>query len=66
MLEQPPLDYTCSKVGPDRLLFGTDTGCPFPIFTKVGLQLKMVNNLKISEADKQKILGGNATKLLKI
>ncbi len=64
--DQPPLDYTCKKVGPDKLLFGTDTGCPFPIFTKVDLQLRMVNNLKISDEDKQKILGGNAAKLLKI
>ncbi len=64
---QEALDYTCKMVGPDKLLLGTDYGCPYKeCFVKPALQIEMINKLDISDEDKKKILGDNAAKLLKV
>lgn len=61
---QEPLELTCKLVGPDHLLLGTDYGCPTKGLVRPTEFIQMVNNLKVSEMDKERILGGNAMGLL--
>ena len=49
------------KHGADKILFGTDTP-----WHNASMELRLINSLEISESDKEKILSGNAKKLLEI
>jgi aminocarboxymuconate-semialdehyde decarboxylase len=50
-------------MGADRILFGTDAP-PLTVLKPRGL--KMVDELGLDPADRDKVLGGNARKLLKL
>lgn len=65
--DQEPLNYLCKMVGPEKLLFGTDYGCPW-MATAVNIprSVNQVRKLGISEEDKRKIFGDNAAMLLKV
>jgi aminocarboxymuconate-semialdehyde decarboxylase len=57
----PAVQCAIDTIGVDQVVFGSDSPpVPIPLVRAVDT----VKQLKISEADKQKIFGGNATKLL--
>jgi predicted TIM-barrel fold metal-dependent hydrolase len=56
----PALRAALEVFGPDRLLFGTDSP---PLATPLDAALAMIEALGLSEVDKAKVLGGNATSL---
>ena len=59
----PALEYLVATVGADRVLMGTD----YPADMAESQPVSRVQSLTgISEADKQKILGGNAARLFKL
>ncbi|MFH1821563.1 MAG: TatD family hydrolase [Methanobacteriota archaeon] len=55
------IEYAVSKVGADRILFGSD----YPSY-QVKEEIAKLNNANISESDKRKILSDNAARILKI
>jgi predicted TIM-barrel fold metal-dependent hydrolase len=59
----PALKCAIETVGADHVLFGTDAP-PLAVLKPRGL--KLVQDLDIPNADKNKILAGNARKLLKL
>jgi aminocarboxymuconate-semialdehyde decarboxylase len=68
-LEGSPEAYNCGYVffGPDRMMYGTD----YPFGANAGenfirKNLEAVKAMDIPQEAKEKILGGNAKKLLKI
>lgn len=58
------LQKMAERVGPDRILFGTDAGFSGP--EMVLYHLDNIHALPISKNDKEKILGGNAARLVGI
>jgi aminocarboxymuconate-semialdehyde decarboxylase len=60
-LHPPAVSCAIETVGVDHVVFGSDFP-PVPIALKRSVDV--VRALKVSENDKQKILGGNAAKLL--
>ncbi len=62
-LHTPAVLCAVQTVGVDRVLFGSDFP-PVPIPLKRSVDT--VQELSIPEADKKKILGGNAEKLLRL
>jgi aminocarboxymuconate-semialdehyde decarboxylase len=60
-LHPPAVSCAIETVGADHVVFGSDSP-PVPISLKRSVDV--VHALKVSEEDKQKILGGNAAKLL--
>jgi aminocarboxymuconate-semialdehyde decarboxylase len=59
----PALMCAIQTVGPDHVLFGTDAP-PLAVLKPRGLNL--VRDLAISDTDKDRVLGGNARRLLKL
>lgn len=59
----PAVKCAIETVGADRVLFGTDAP---PLTTLKPRGLKLVQDLDLPAADKEKILSGNATRLLKL
>lgn len=53
------LEYTISRVGPERIIFGTD----MPLLD-VSVQMARVSGAAISQEDKDLILGGNMARML--
>ncbi len=49
-------------IGPDHIVFGTD--CPLQGHMQMRFAIEIINNLEIPESEKQKILSGNALKLI--
>lgn len=58
---QPVLEQAVQEAGVDKILFGTDAPWFYPAIIMAG-----INDLEISREDKNKILGGNIAKILKI
>ncbi|MDA4129553.1 MAG: amidohydrolase, partial [Thaumarchaeota archaeon] len=58
--------FAASVFGPDRLVFGSDFGCPGENMVQPLLFKSHVEELSIDHMEKQKILGGNLADLLKI
>jgi len=58
---QPILEQAVQEAGADKILFGTDAPWFYPAIIMAG-----INDLEISREDKNKILGGNIAKILKI
>ena len=59
VFEPETLDYLVSKVGPDKIMLGSDW--PFPIGDFE--PRKVVEAAKLSETDRAGILGGNAARI---
>ena len=59
----PAVECAIKTVGVDRLIFGTDSPMLVAL-KKRGLDL--IDQLGLSAADKQMVLGGTAKKLLKL
>jgi len=55
------LEQAVEEVGADKILFGTDAPWFYPSIMRA-----CISDLEISEADRQKILGGNIARILKI
>jgi len=51
-------------LGADRIIYGSDGGLGHP--SAISYALKIVNELRIADADREKILGRNIARLLKI
>lgn len=62
-LHPPAVMCAVETVGADHVVFGSDSP-PVPIPLKRSVDV--VNALRISSEDKQKIFGGNAAKLLRL
>jgi aminocarboxymuconate-semialdehyde decarboxylase len=60
-LHPPAVTCAVETIGVDHVVFGSDSP-PVPIALKRSVEV--VNAMKVSAEDKQKILGGNAAKLL--
>ena len=58
----PALRMALSMFGVDRILFGTD----IPFREDIDLQLKDLDNLQLSKADREAVDSGNAARLLGI
>jgi aminocarboxymuconate-semialdehyde decarboxylase len=56
---KPQLEFLVSSVGPSRVLLGSD----YPYDMGTGECVRQVKALPISDADKARVLGGNAEKL---
>jgi aminocarboxymuconate-semialdehyde decarboxylase len=56
-----PLRATLDQLGPDRVLFGTDYP---PVNIPASLTLDLISALPLDEADRDKIRGGNAARIL--
>ena len=59
----PAMMANLENMGADHILFGTDSP---PLATPLEETIAMINRLPIPDADKQKILGGNARQLFKL
>jgi hypothetical protein len=59
--EMPALEEAVRELGAERVLFGTDT--PFSTYK---VEMCKIESLKVSEEDKKKILGENATRIFHI
>jgi predicted TIM-barrel fold metal-dependent hydrolase len=55
------LEQAVEEVGPDKILFGTDAPWFYPSIMKA-----CINDLEISDGDKQKIFGGNIARILNL
>jgi len=55
------LEQAVEEVGPDKIMFGTDAPWFYP-----AIMIACINDLEISERDKEKILGGNIARLLNL
>lgn len=64
--DREALEYTLKIVGSDRLLFGSDFGCPGKGLVQPELFLRNISSLNISESEKAKIIGGNAIELFRL
>ena len=64
--EKKAVEFAASVFGSDRLVFGSDFGCPGENMVQPILFKSYVEGLPISHVEKQKILGGNLADLLKI
>jgi len=60
------LEFALSVFGANRLVFGTDFGCPGKNFVRPQMLKEYVGSLDISGDDKERILGRNLADLLKI
>jgi aminocarboxymuconate-semialdehyde decarboxylase len=60
------LEFALSVFGADRLVFGTDFGCPGKNFVRPQMLKEFVESLDISREEKERILGRNLANLLKI
>jgi aminocarboxymuconate-semialdehyde decarboxylase len=60
------LEFAVSVLGADRLVFGTDFGCPGKNFVRPQMLKEFVGSLGISREEREGILGGNLADLLKI
>ena len=58
---QPILEQAVEEAGADKILFGTDAPWFYP-----AIIMACINDLEISEEDKNKILGGNIARILNI
>jgi aminocarboxymuconate-semialdehyde decarboxylase len=57
----PAVQCAIDTIGVDQVVFGSDSP---PVPLPLARAVDTVKQLKISEQDKQKVLGGNAAKLL--
>jgi len=53
------LEFLVAEVGADHVLLGSD--CPFGIGDPNPIEI--VNNIRLTQTDRDKILGGNAERL---
>jgi aminocarboxymuconate-semialdehyde decarboxylase len=64
--QKEPIEMTAKVVGPEKLVFGTDFGCPGKAFVKPKEFLNFIRALDLTEEQKLGILGNNLAKLLKL
>jgi aminocarboxymuconate-semialdehyde decarboxylase len=60
---QPTLEFNVRTLGPERVLFGTDSP---PLTVPSSVSFGLIEQLPISEHARQEVLGGAAARLLKL